>query len=196
MLGVVVGEDSLLWRVSSLTYWPTKYIVRKKTSRATCWYLFFLKRTNLVDSSAVYFQKRNTIRLKGKKKGAFWPRFSLVRFDPHINETGLYKPRFFQVRHCKSSSAGEALSVWVAFFSVRSLLLFVNCSFQNKLFSVLFVNCSSQNKFFSECYNCSSWNKIVRFWFNCSFQNNFVRLRFSKDILSRFSAFVAVLLSR
>ena len=51
-----------------------------------------------------------------------------MRFDPHINETGLYKPRFFQVRHCKSSSPGEALSVWVAFFSVRSLLLFVNCS--------------------------------------------------------------------
>ena len=54
----------------------------------------------------------------------------VVRFDPHINETGLYKSRFFQVRHSKSSPPGEALSVWVAFFSVRSLVLFVNCSFQ------------------------------------------------------------------
>ena len=67
---------------------------------------------------------------------------------------------------------------------------------QNKLFTVWFVNCSFQNKFFSECYNCSSWNKIVRVWLNCSFQNNFVHFRFHKDILSRSSAFVAVLLSR
>ena len=43
----------------------------KNTSRATCSYLSFLKKTNLVDSSAVYFYKRNIIRVPRKKNACF-----------------------------------------------------------------------------------------------------------------------------
>ena len=98
---------------------------------------------------------------KGQKTGLFQLVFDWCIFDPHINEAGLYKPRFFQVRHRKSSSLGEALSVWIAFFSARSLLLYFNCSFQNKVFTVWFVNCSFENKSLFYCCNCSSWNNIV-----------------------------------
>lgn len=143
------------------TYWPTKHIVRKNTWRATCWYVFSLRRSNLVQCRPVCLQKRNTIWWKGAENGRFPGCFWLVHFDPHINEAGLYKPRFFQVRHRKSSSLGEALSVWIAFFGARSLLLYFNCSFQNKVFIVWFVNCSFKNKSLFYCCNCSFWNNIV-----------------------------------
>ena len=126
-----------------------------------------------------------------------------MHFDPHINEPGLYKPRFFQVRHHKSSSLGEALSVWIAFFSARSLVLFSNCSFQNKVFTCWFLNCSFKNKSVFYCCNCSSWNNIVRVcfqlffseqlcWFSFSqrYRVPFFCLRCSDSFQVRFSSFV------
>lgn len=128
-----------------------------------------------------FFPQRNTMRLKTTRSAGFWPCFWLVRFDLHINETGLYKPRFFQICHSKSSSLGEALSVWLVFFPWEvfyccSTVVFTTKSSSSRSLSVLFRttfsedNCSSHNNFlksviqvfFSEqLFRIVVWNYIL-----------------------------------
>lgn len=56
-------------------------------------------------------------------------------------------------------------------FSLRSVLLILNCSFQNKVCTVGFVNCSFQNTLF--VYNCSRQNNFV---------NRVIQLFFSEQL--------------
>ena len=103
---------------------------------------------------------------KVAKSRPFGASLWLVRFDPHINETCLYKPRFFVVQHHKSYEPGGALFFWRAVSSFLTICRCFQLFFsQQHHSSVLFRTISCVREY------CCPTNVVI-FCFNCSFKNN------------------------